>query len=150
MIKEGDIIPKMELIDHNGNKITVGDGEKYTVIYFYPKDDTPGCTKQCIVFSSLKQEFEKNNTQIVGISRDSNESHKKFAQKYNLNISLISDKEKKLALIFGVEGKIMFSRDTIILDPTGKVIKIYRKVNPVDNPKEVLDFIKSFQIQRIS
>ncbi|MGB9638956.1 MAG: peroxiredoxin [bacterium] len=144
MVKEGDIIPKMELIDHNGNKITIGDGKNYTVLYFYPKDDTPGCTKQGINFTNLKEEFEKLNVQIIGVSRDSIESHQKFAKKYNLNIHLVSDKEKKLATIFGVEGKLMFSRDTIILDPNGKVIKIYRKVNAQTNPYEVLEFIKNF------
>jgi peroxiredoxin Q/BCP len=144
MIKEGDIIPKMELIDHNGEKITIGDGKKYTVLYFYPKDDTPGCTKQGINFTNLKEEFEKLNVQIVGVSRDSLDSHQKFAKKYNLNIHLVSDKEKKLATIFQVEGKLMFSRDTIILDPLGKIIKIYRKVNAQTNPYEVLDFIKNF------
>jgi peroxiredoxin Q/BCP len=144
MIKEGDIIAKIELIDYNGEKIIIGDGKKYTVLYFYPKDDTPGCTKQGINFTNLKEEFEKLNVQIIGVSRDSLDSHQKFAKKYNLNIHLVSDKEKKLANIFQVEGKLMFSRDTIILDPLGKIIKIYRKVNAQTNPYEVLDFIKNF------
>lgn len=144
MIKEGDIIPKMELLDHNGNKIIIGDGKKYTVLYFYPKNDTPGCTKQGVNFTNLKEEFEKLNVQIIGVSRDSIESHQKFAKKYNFNIHFVSDKEKKLATIFEVEGKLMFSRDTIILDPNGKVIKIYRKVNAQTNPYEVLEFIRNF------
>ncbi len=141
MYNEGDIVVNLELKTIDGETIKTGQN-KWIVIYFYPKDDTPGCTRQAQNFSNLAEEFNKLNVEIIGISRDGENSHKKFIDKYNLKIKLVSDKDRKIASLFGVEGKTFFSRDTIIIDPIGKIVKIWRKVSASENPYQVLEFIK--------
>ncbi|MFN3995935.1 MAG: peroxiredoxin [bacterium] len=141
MYKEGDIITNLTLETSEGETIEVGKG-KWIILYFYPKDDTPGCTIQAKKFSELYEEFDKLNSIIVGVSKDNPERHKKFCQKYGLKIKLVTDKESKIASLFGVNGKIFFSRDTVIINPVGKVMKIWRKVSPSQNPYDSLNFIK--------
>lgn len=141
MYKEGDIITNLKLETAEGEIIEVGKG-KWIILYFYPKDDTPGCTIQAKKFSELYEEFDKLNALIVGVSKDNPERHKKFCQKYGLKIKLVTDKESKIASLFGVNGKIFFSRDTVIINPLGKVMKIWRKVSPSQNPYDSLNFIK--------
>lgn len=143
MYKEGDIVLNLLLKSSDNEEIEIGKG-KWTVLYFYPKDDTPGCTIQAQTFSKLKEEFDKLNVEIIGISKDKDESHIKFLQKHNLKIKLVSDKDGKIAKLFDIKGKIFFSRDTIIISPTGKVVKIWRKVSSSKNPYEVLEFIKNY------
>ncbi|MFN4220260.1 MAG: peroxiredoxin [bacterium] len=141
MYKEGDIITNLKLETAEGEIIEVGKG-KWIILYFYPKDDTPGCTIQAKKFSELYEEFDKLNALIVGVSKDNPERHKKFCQKYGLKVKLVTDKESKIASLFGVNGKIFFSRDTVIINPLGKVMKIWRKVSPSQNPYDSLNFIK--------
>lgn len=141
MYKEGDIIANLTIDTTEGEKVEVGKG-KWIILYFYPKDDTPGCTIQAQKFSELIEEFEKLNSIVIGVSKDNPERHKKFCQKYNLKIKLVTDKEGKLASLFDVKGKIFFSRDTVIINPIGKIVKIWRKVSPSQNPYDTLQFIK--------
>lgn len=143
MYKEGDILVNLELKTIDGETIKIGQS-KWIVLYFYPKDDTPGCTRQAQNFSNLADEFNKLNVEIIGISRDGENSHKKFIEKYNLKIKLASDKDRKISSLFGVEGKTFFSRDTIIIDNVGKIVKIWRKVSASENPHQVLEFIKQY------
>ena len=121
---------------------------KPTVVYFYPKDDTPGCTKEACEFRDYNAELQQLGVQVVGVSADSILSHTKFIEKYVLPFPLWSDPEKKLIQAFGVlVEKSMFGkkykgilRATFILDENGKVIQIWSKVDPKIHAKEVLDF----------
>ena len=123
---------------------------KKTVIYFYPKDDTPGCTKEAINFSEKINEFSNLNTQIFGVSRDSFEKHEKFKKKYNLKVNLISD-EGEITEYFGVwVEKSMYGkkymgieRSTFVIDEQLKILKIWRKVKVSGHVDEVLDFVKN-------
>ena len=123
---------------------------KKTVIYFYPKDDTPGCTKEAINFSEKIDEFSNLNTQIFGVSRDSFEKHEKFKKKYDLKVNLISD-EGEITEYFGVwVEKSMYGkkymgieRSTFVIDEQLKILKIWRKVKVSGHVEEVLDFVKN-------
>lgn len=123
---------------------------KYSVIYFYPKDNTPGCTTEACKFRDANQEIKKLGVQVIGISKDSPKSHQKFSNKYQLNFELWSDQDAKLMTAFGAFGeKKMFGktffgvkRSTFILDPKGKVIKIYKTVKPKEHTEQVLKFLK--------
>ena len=123
---------------------------KKTVIYFYPKDDTPGCTKEAINFSEKINEFSNLNTQIFGVSRDSFEKHEKFKKKYNLEVNLISD-EGEITEYFGVwVEKSMYGkkymgieRSTFVINEQLKILKIWRKVKVSGHVEEVLDFVKN-------
>ncbi len=120
------------------------------LLYFYPKDDTPGCTIQANDFTEYHQEFLNADTQIVGISRDSISSHKKFSTKFKLSINLISDETEELCKLFEVikkknmYGKVVFGieRSSFLFNKEGFLIKEWRKVSPAGHAKEVLEFIK--------
>ena len=124
---------------------------KTLVIYFYPRDDTPGCTKESCSFRDLKSDFDSLDTIILGVSNDSLASHDKFIAKFNLPFVLLSDPETSMMQIYGawgekkIYGKVCIGciRSTMIIDPQGTVIKHWPKVkNAVDHPAEVLDFLK--------
>ena len=122
---------------------------KKIIIYFYPKDDTPGCTVEAIDFSSLKKKFEKLNTFIIGISRDSIKKHKKFSEKHNLSISLASDESGLITEKFGVwVEKSMYGkkymgieRSTFLFDENLKLVKIWEKVKVKNHVDEVYKYI---------
>lgn len=124
---------------------------KYLVVYFYPKDNTPGCTTESIDFQTNLATLEDLNTALVGISRDSAKSHDKFACKYDLQFPLLADTESKICEAFDVIkeknmfGKIGFGieRSTFILDQEGNILKEWRKVKVPDHVKEVIETIKS-------
>ena len=124
---------------------------KKTIFYFYPKDDTPGCTKEAINFSAKINEFSDLNTQIFGISRDSSEKHEKFIRKHDLKVNLISD-DGEITEYFGVwveksmygKSYMGIERSTFLIDEQLKVVKIWRKVKVPGHVEEVLDFIKKF------
>jgi thioredoxin-dependent peroxiredoxin len=123
---------------------------KYVVVYFYPKDNTPGCTTEACSFRDFNKEIESLGVKVIGISKDSPESHQKFSKKHNLNFELWSDERGELMEVFGAFGeKKMFGktfmgvkRSTFILDPTGKIIKIYKTVKPKEHTKQVLTFLQ--------
>lgn len=123
---------------------------KNLVIYFYPKDNTKGCTTEAIEFSENKKEFEKLNTKIYGISKDSQKSHDKFIKDHNLEINLLTDEELELIKAFDVwKKKKMYGkeymgveRSTFIFNKDGVLIKEYRKVKVKDHVKNVLEFVK--------
>jgi peroxiredoxin Q/BCP len=123
---------------------------QFIVIYFYPKDNTPGCTNEAKDFTKLYKQFKKSNCEIVGISKDSIESHKKFINKFKIPFQLLSD-EKMIALKkYGAWGeKSMYGkkfmgikRTTVLINPKGKIIKIWNNVKVKDHAKEVLNFLK--------
>lgn len=151
MLKEGDPSPAFKATDMEGNMISLKDlkGSK-VVLYFYPKDDTPGCTKEACSFRDSYSIFKKNGIKVIGVSLDSEKSHQKFAAKYNLPFTLLSDPQHSVADQFGVYGEREFmgkkymgvSRSTFLIDEKGKIKKIFPKVKPEDHAEEVLEAFK--------
>ncbi len=148
MIEEGDSVPKFELLDSDGNSVKSTDfnGKKY-VIYFYPKDFTPGCTTEADEFSKNYKDFKKNGIEIVGISKDDVDSHKKFCAKMKIPFVLLADPKKEVAKKFGVWAKKNFMgkeymgivRSTFLVDEKGKIFKAYPKVKAAGHAKVVLE-----------
>ena len=152
MIEEGSSVPKFEINDADGNKVKSTDfkGKKH-VIYFYPKDFTPGCSTQADEFSTLYKKFQNNEIEIVGISPDNEESHKKFCNKMNIKYVLLSDTEKQTAKTFGVWVKKKFmgreymgvTRSSFLVNEKGKIFKIFPKVKAAGHAEQILEeFIK--------
>ena len=147
MLKIGDLAPSFTLSDKNGNQVSLSDflGKK-VVLYFYPKDNTPGCTRQACAFASAYDEFKTKNVEVIGISKDSVASHVKFAEKYSLPFVLLSDPERKAIEPYGVWqekkmcGKVGFGvvRTTFIIDEEGRIERIMEKVKPDTNAAEIL------------
>ncbi len=148
MISEGDTVPKFELEDSDGNKIKSMDlkGKKH-VIYFYPRDFTPGCTTEADEFSKDYNKFKKSGIEILGISPDDVKSHKKFCEKMGIRYILLADTDKEVSKKFGVWGKKKFMgkeymgviRSTFLIDEKGKIFKAFPKVKAAGHSKEVLD-----------
>ncbi len=148
MINEGDSVPNFTLSDSNGKSVKSSDlkGKKY-VIYFYPKDFTPGCTTEADEFSKDYNKFKKAGIEIVGISKDDVDSHKKFCQKMKIPYILLSDTATNVAKQFGVWGKKKFMgkeymgvfRSTFLVNEKGKIFKTFPKVKPAGHAKEVLE-----------
>jgi thioredoxin-dependent peroxiredoxin len=129
-IRTGDYIPEFTLADQNGNMFDIKTvlGKKNLVIYFYPKDDSPGCTKEACSFRDQFEVFTEANSVIIGISGQSVESHKKFADKYRLSFTLLSDTGNKIRKMFGVPTNglgLLPGRVTYIIDRSGKVVYIF-------------------------
>lgn len=151
MLKINDKAPGFTLNDQNGNTVSLSDflGRK-VIIYFYSKDNTPGCTRQACSFADSYKAFAQRDIVVIGISRDSIASHNKFSQKYALPFILLSDPELKTIKEFGVwqekknYGKITMGivRTTFIIDESGSVEHIMPKVKPDTNAKEILEFLK--------
>ena len=152
MIKEGDPVPKFEIPDANDKVIKSSDfkGKKY-VVYFYPKDFTPGCTTEADEFSRDYKKFQNENIEIIGISKDDVESHKKFCEKMKIPYLLLSDMDSEVAKKFGVWGKKEFmgreymgvTRSTFLVNEKGIVFKVFSKVKPAGHSKEVLEAFKN-------
>jgi len=148
MISEGDSVPKFEATDANGNKVKSTDfkGKKH-VIYFYPKDFTPGCTTEADEFSKDYIKFQKEGIEVIGVSPDDVESHKKFCDKMGIKFPLLADADKEISQKFGVWGKKKFMgheymgvfRSTFLVNQKGKIFKIYPKVKPSGHSNEVLE-----------
>ena len=154
MLREGDSAPDFELESDGGGIIRLGDLKgKPVVIYFYPKDDTSGCTKEAIAFTGLSSEFSKLSAHIIGISPDSAASHDKFKAKHNLGVQLAADTEKVTVQAYGVwVSKSMYGRkymgverSTFLVDGDGKITRIWRKVKVPGHAEEVLDVVQSLR-----
>ena len=151
MLKEGDQIPNFNLPTNGGGNIGSDDLKgKISVLFFYPKDDTSGCTKEAIAFSELLEEFNQLDIFVAGVSPDSTESHDKFSAKHNLTVTLISDEEKEFIRSFGVwTQKNMYGRkymgverSTFLIDPEGRISHIWRKVKVPGHAEKVLEQAK--------
>ena len=139
-------------ITHKNNKMFMFSDlfGKYVVLYFYPRDDTPGCTKEAKDFTELKPEFDKLNTIIIGVSTDTLEAHNKFIFKHNLNLELLSDTNKTLCEFFDVwveknmYGKkyMGIERSTFLINPSGEILHEWRKVKVAGHAKILLESIK--------
>ena len=151
MIKENSKAPNFKLPSSNNKNFEINKSlDQYLVIYFYPRDNTPGCTSEAKDFTKLYKEFKKLNCEIFGISKDSVESHNKFISKFKIPFQLLSD-EKIVALKkYGAWGeKSMYGkkfmgikRTTVLINPKGKIIKIWNNVKVKDHAKEVLSCLK--------
>jgi thioredoxin-dependent peroxiredoxin len=138
-LKVGDAAPEFSTMDDVGLPVSLKDFRGKTVIlYFYPKDDTPGCTKEAENFRDHIREFEGKHAVILGVSFDSQSSHQKFKQKYSLPFRLLVDPDKKIASAYGSSGLFMASRDSFVIDGQGKIVKIYRGVDPSSHAKDLL------------
>lgn len=141
--KEGEMFPAFSLSDDAGNTVTLDSLKgKTTIVYFYPKDDTPGCTTEACNFRDDIEAFRGKGIPVYGISVDSIDSHKKFKEKYHLNFPLLSDETKTLVEKLGIKSLIgNAQRTTFVLDKNGNIIKIYQNVSPNKHSKELMDFI---------
>ena len=147
MLEIGMKAPNFTLLDKDGNTVSLSDflGQK-VVIYFYPKDNTPGCTRQACAFAAAYAEFKNKNVEVIGISKDSVASHEKFAQKYGLPFILLADPDRVAIEAYGVwqekklYGKTSLGivRTTFIIDEQGNIAKIMPKVKPDTNAAEIL------------
>jgi peroxiredoxin Q/BCP len=150
-LKEGDKAPDFAVTDGEGKPVRLKDlrGKKF-VLYFYPKDDTPGCTKEACSFRDSFAKFKRRGIEVFGVSLDSEKSHQKFVKKYDLPFRLLADIERKLSDSFGTYGEKKFMgrtymgnhRMTFLIDEKGKIKKIFPKVKPEDHAEEVLEAFK--------
>lgn len=150
-LKEGDGAPEFNLLAHNGQKVQLQDfrGKKRVVLYFYPKDDTPGCTVEACGFRDKISAIEAKDAVILGVSPDGAASHNKFIEKFNLPFLLLSDEDKKTCKDYGVWIKkrlygreyMGIDRTTFIIGKDGKIEKIYAKVKADGHNEEVLAFL---------
>ena len=154
MLKINSKAPVFSLPDQKGKIHKLSDYlGQYILIYFYPKDDTPGCTKEACTIGEAFPDFKKMKCKVFGVSVDSVKSHKKFVEKYKLPFTLLSDEKKKVVKKYGVwQEKSMYGkkymgtvRTSFMIDPKGKIAKIYEKVKPEIHAKEVLDDLKELK-----
>ena len=128
MLKTNEIAPIIERVDFSGH---------WTLVYFYPKDFTPGCTTEACSLRDNFAELQKKVT-VIGVSADSADSHAKFKAKYQLPFELIADPDKKIIQAYGVDGLIFPKRTSFLINPQGKIAKIYEKVNPSTHAAQIL------------
>lgn len=143
--------PEFELPDQDGKMHKLSDYRgQWALLYFYPKDDTPGCTKEACMIRDNFPDFKKLKIQVFGISTDSVKSHKKFADKYELPLTLLADEKREAVEKYGVWGKKKFMgreymgtfRTSFLIDPHGTIARIYENVKPDLHAEEVLEFFK--------
>ncbi len=150
MLEIGTKAPEFTLSDGEGREVSLSDflGKK-VVLYFYPRDNTPGCTRQACAFAAAYEGFRAKNVAVIGVSRDSTASHKKFAEKYSLPFILLSDPELKAIEAYGVwqekknYGKVSMGvvRTTFIIDENGLIERVMPKVKPDTNAAEILEYL---------
>jgi peroxiredoxin Q/BCP len=152
MLETGDKAPQFTSKDDAGNSVSINDLKgKKIVLYFYPQDDTSGCTKEACEFQSKLKSFKTKDAVVIGVSPDSEKSHQKFKTKYDLDFPLLVDEDKTIANLYGVwKEKSMYGRKymgiertTFIIDESGKIAKIFPKVKVTDHVDQVLEALKS-------
>ena len=152
MLKEGSAAPAFTTTDTDGNTVKLKDLRgKNVVLYFYPKDDTPGCTKEACSFRDAFSDFKKKGITILGVSPDKQSAHQKFTEKYKLPFTLLSDTDHAIAEAYESWGEKKFMgrtylgvlRNTFLIDEKGKIKKIFEKVKPEEHASEVLEAFQS-------
>ena len=152
MLEEGQKAPNFKLKTDGDGEISLGKLKgKIAVVYFYPKDDTPGCTTEALAFSALKPQFDKCGAVLIGVSKDSVQRHDNFKKKYDLKIQLASDEEGQMVQDYGVWIKKMnygreymgIDRSTFLIDASGVVHKIWRKVKVKGHAEQVLEAVQA-------
>lgn len=153
--KIGGKAPGFALPDQNGVEHSLGQyAEKWVVLYFYPKDDTPGCTVEACSFRDHFADLKKAGATILGVSVDPVKKHAKFVEKYALPFTLLADESKEVVEAYGVWGKKRFmgreymgtNRVTFLIDPKGVIVKIYENVKPSEHVQEILDDMKMLSV----
>lgn len=135
----GTVAPDFNVKDTNGNTVSLSDySGKTVVLYFYPKDDTPGCTKEAHGFRDNYADFQNKDAVILGVSMDDEASHKQFTEKYNLPFNLLADVDGTVAKAYDVQGDKYAKRVTYIIDPTGKIAQVYSEVKTDTHAQDVL------------
>lgn len=138
-LQVGDKAPDFKLLGDDGVFHQLSDYLGQTVVvYFYPKDDTPGCTKEACAFRDEYAQFEKLGIPVLGISYDDRDSHLAFKKKYDLPFVLLSDEDKSVSAAYGTKGIFMASRETFIVGKDGKIVKIYPKVSVSEHAADIL------------
>jgi peroxiredoxin Q/BCP len=141
MPRQGQRLPEAEFITEDGERLAAADlaGEK-TILYFYPKDDTAGCTKEACAFRDRMEDYRQANIRVYGVSLDSPESHRRFREKYGLNFPLLTDEGGRAAEALGVlrENREKANRVTFLLDASGTIAKVYPEVSPETHADEIL------------
>lgn len=152
MKKIGSKAPAFKAPDQDGQIRSLKDyAGKWVILYFYPKDDTPGCTKEACGFRDGFAKYKRAGIEVIGVSVDSVKKHQKFVEKYSLPFTLLSDEEKKIVTAYGVWGEKKFmgrtymgtNRVSYLIDPSGKIAKVYVKVKPEEHADEVLADVKT-------
>ncbi len=149
-VNEGDPAPGFELMDQNGDVHSLEDyRDKWVILYFYPKDDTPGCTTEACEFRDSIFKFRDLGCQVLGVSLDDQASHKEFAEKYSLPFPLLADTEGTTASAYGVKSRMfgmkMAKRQSFLINPEGYVARHYEKVDPDTHSEQVLTDLKALQ-----
>ena len=153
-VAEGQQAPDFELLDQHGRTVRLSEyAEKgWVVLYFYPKDDTPGCTKEACSFRDNLLQLQSMDATVLGISVDGVQSHAKFAEKFDLNFPILSDTEYKVCELYGTLTRFMgmklARRSTFLIDPDGIIQKVFPRVKPVDHAIEVAQALKALQESR--
>ena len=151
-LKEGDLAPAFTGETTDGKRVALSDlAGKQVVLYFYPRDDTPGCTKEACAFRDAYSQFVSAGAVVLGVSTDSVRAHAKFASKYSLPFPLLADADRRIVEAYGVWGQKTFMgrkyegthRITFLIGPDGRIRKIWPKVKPEEHPREVLDALAS-------
>lgn len=146
-LKEGDPAPPFTAVSSGGGTVSLADFKgKSVILYFYPRDDTPGCTKEACAFRDHFADFRKKGAVVLGVSTDPPKSHDKFAAKYKLPFTLLADEDRKIVQAYGVWGEKTFMgrkyqgthRVTFLIGPAGRIKKIWPRVKPEEHAKEVL------------
>lgn len=145
-LKVGQKAPEFTAPTDGAKSLSLSDlAGKMVVLYFYPKDDTPGCTIEAKGFRELYPKFQAQGIQVVGVSYDSVESHREFKGTYDLPYPLVSDSKREVAKAYGVAQAFFAERATFVISPQGKLVAIYRDVNPSGHAQEVLDWVQKYQ-----
>ena len=153
MLEAGQPFPNFSLSNQDGKTVSLGDfAGKWLVVYFYPKDDTPGCTIQGKSFTATKSDFDAAGINVVGVSQDDVDSHKNFCDKFSFKIDLLADPNTELLKACGVgqseyKGTMYWDRTSFVVDPTGILRKVYEKVNPQGHETVLLDDIKHLKAE---
>lgn len=151
MLEIGNKAPAFSLRDQQGHTVSLSDfAGKRIVLYFYPRDNTPGCSRQAAAFAAAYKEFEALGVPVIGVSKDSEQSHARFAEKYRLPFLLLSDPERQAIEAYGVwqekkmYGKVSFGvvRATYVIDAEGMIEAVWKKAKPDTNAAEILEYLK--------
>jgi peroxiredoxin Q/BCP len=138
--------PDFSLLNQDGEEVVLSSLKgSFVLIYFYPKDDTPGCTKEACTIRDAYDIFKQKDIVVLGISKDSVSSHKKFAEKYGLPFTLLSDTDKKVISAYEAGSMLMTKRISYLLDKDGTIAQVYPKVDPAMHAKEILDDVEKLK-----
>ncbi|WP_026915426.1 peroxiredoxin [Christiangramia portivictoriae] len=149
-MKKGELVPDLVLKDQNGHDFNFRDlmGKKAFVVYFYPKDFTPGCTKEACSFRDSYQEFQDLGAEVIGISADTTTSHAKFSKKYSLPYIFLSDRDKRARKAFDVKANLMGllpGRETFVFSKSGTLLHRFNSMNAAKHMPEALEILKNYQ-----